>query len=61
VLDDWYGYWLCADGDVFPTREEAIEHLRMVAWPSNIGRLKRYSAEFEGDDPFEGEWEVVQL
>lgn len=61
IPDEWYGWWLCDDGDVFPTRQQALDHLEMVNYPETRGRLKRYSAEFEDQDPFEGEWETVQL
>jgi hypothetical protein len=46
--------WMCADGDIFPTREAAVQHLRMLADDhGRSGRLCRL--------PFAGTWEMVDL
>lgn len=45
--------WECSDGDCFPTRERAIEHLEFHAWPTEM-RLRRITIHY-------GPWEMVDL
>lgn len=44
--------WVTADGDVFGSREAAVDHLRLVGEPGDLGRLKRVGDAW---------WESVRL
>lgn len=47
------GWWTCPDGDEFPSREDAIEHLRMVdVEDADEGRIRPI---------LWGPWETVSL
>ena len=47
--DERDGWWQCSDGDVFRTREQAVDHLRLVEVDGAPDRLRQLP---------DGEWEA---